>query len=170
MWRKSWQFDKIKCKSWNVKISLQMFEFYVKENGTLLQATRENTHPDLTWPSVVVFSVVVCNLHQNLPRNLCLWRTLCWRVQSYSPSQIDWVFHQPLSFELLNFLPSGSTYVKCSWFPDSRDKIFHPASSSSPVFRRILEALPEPRSSWRLLDQSFWSPLAINRYNSFSDK
>ena len=96
MWRKSWQFDKIKCKSWNVKISLQIFEFYVKENGTLLQATRENTHPDLTWPSVVVFSVVVCNLHQNLPRNLCLWRTLCWRVQSYSPSQIDWVFHQPL--------------------------------------------------------------------------
>ena len=30
------------------KISLQIFEFYVKENGTLLQATRENTHLDLT--------------------------------------------------------------------------------------------------------------------------
>ena len=55
MWRKSSQFAKIKYNSWNIKISLQIFEFYVKENGTLLQATRENTHLDLTWPSVVVF-------------------------------------------------------------------------------------------------------------------
>jgi len=48
------------------------------------------------WPLVVTFSVVVCNLHWNLPPNLCLWTTLCWQLQSYTSSQIDQVSHQPL--------------------------------------------------------------------------
>lgn len=159
------------------KVSLQTFEVSIKGKRNITTSNQRKYLPrfGVTFSSCF-FSVVVCNLHWNLPCNLCLWTTLglWWRLQSYSPSQIDRLFHQPLvsvpSFELLNFLPSGSTYVKCTRFPDSRDTIFHPASSSSPVFGRILEALPEPRSLWRLLDQSFWSPLAINKCNSFFDK